>query len=192
MAQADSGRDAESCVSGPMDNQRRGESLFARTGGDMTETPTPESMVRRYASAVWGVCLANTRNIHDSEDIMQDVFIKAFTKLHTLKDPGRVRGWLLQIARRACIDFHRGRASERQAVQNMPAERPVMDKRVLRIHKAISQLPDNYREPIVLYYLDGRDCRGVAQALGISETAVRSRLTRARLQLHEILREDEP
>jgi RNA polymerase sigma-70 factor (ECF subfamily) len=188
MVQTDSGvpsRDAKSCVSAPVDNQCDGQA------GDTTETPMPEVMVRRHASAVWGVCLAHTRNIHDSEDIMQDVFIKAFTKLHTLKDPGRLRGWLLQIARRACIDFLRGRVSERQAVRNMPAERHVMDKRVLRIHKAISQLPDNYREPIILYYLDGRDCRGVAQALGISETAVRSRLTRARLQLHKILREDE-
>lgn len=154
--------------------------------------PTPEGIVRRYGPAVYGVCLAYTHSIHDSEDIMQDVFIKAFTKLHTLKDAGRVRAWLLQIARRTCLDFHRGRASERQAVQNMPAERPVMDKRVLRIYKAISQLPDNYREPTILFYLDGRDCRGVAQVLGISETAVRSRLTRARLRLHEILREDEP
>jgi len=185
MAGPDFGPDVEPCVPAPMDNQRS-------TRGDATEAPTPEAMVRQHASAVWGVCLAHTRNIHDSEDIMQDVFIKAFTKLHTLKDPGRVRGWLLQIARRACIDFHRGRASEHQAVQNMPAERPVKDKRVLRIHKAISQLPDNYREPIILFYLDGRDCRGVAQTLGISETAVRSRLSRARLQLHQILREDEP
>ncbi len=186
MGQTDSGRDAESCVSGPADNERSGQA------GDVTETPTPEAMVRQHAPAVWGVCLAHTRNIHESEDIMQDVFIKAFTKLHTLKDPGRVRGWLLQIARRTCLDYLRGRASERQTIQNMPAERPVMDKRVLLIHKAISQLPDNYREPIILYYLDGRDCRGVAQALGISEAAVRSRLSRARLQLHHILREDEP
>jgi len=191
MAGLDSGPDAEPCVPAPTNNQGRGEPSFARIGDDVTEAPTPEVMVRRYAPAVWGVCLAHTHNIHDSEDIMQDVFIKAFTRLHTLKDPGRVRGWLLQIARRACIDFHRGRASQRQAVQNMPVEKPAIDKRVLRIHKAISQLPDTYREPIILYYLDGRDCRGVAQALGISETAVRSRLTRARLQLHEILREDE-
>jgi len=57
-----------------MDSQCSGQA------GDATEAPTPEGMVRRHASAVLGVCLAHTRNIHDSEDIMQDVFIKAFTK----------------------------------------------------------------------------------------------------------------
>jgi RNA polymerase sigma-70 factor (ECF subfamily) len=153
---------------------------------------TPEALVRTYAPAVLGVCLAHTRNIHDGEDVMQDVFVKAFTKLDTLRDRSRVRGWLLQIARRTCIDYRRRRATELQAAQEAATERHHMDKRVLRIHKAISRLPDAYREPIALFYLDGRDCRGVAQALGISDTAVRSRLSRARLQLHDLLREDEP
>jgi len=57
-----------------MDNKHCGQA------GDVTDAPRPEGMVRRHASAVLGVCLAHTRNIHDSEDIMQDVFIKAFTK----------------------------------------------------------------------------------------------------------------
>lgn len=74
MAGPDSGRDAEPCVPASMNNERSGQA------GDVTEAPTPKVMVRRYASAVLGVCLAHTHNIHDSEDIMQDVFIKAFTK----------------------------------------------------------------------------------------------------------------
>lgn len=152
---------------------------------------TPESIVREHAPAVWGVCLAHTRDVHDSEDLMQDVFVKAFTRLHTLRDRSRVRGWLLQIARRLCIDHHRRRRSERQAVEGLPAGPDAMDERVLRIHAAISRLQESYREPIVLYYLDGRDCRAVAQTLGLSETAVRSRLSRARLELHRILQEDE-
>ncbi|MBC8217200.1 MAG: hypothetical protein H8E73_01930, partial [Planctomycetes bacterium] len=58
---------------------------------DLQRTPTPESLVRDHAMAVLGVCLANTKNLHDSEDIMQDVFLKAFLKLHTLRDPQRAR-----------------------------------------------------------------------------------------------------
>jgi len=169
-----------------------GEEDRPRQAGEAAESLTPEALVRTYAPAVLGVCLAHTRNIQESEDIMQDVFVKAFTKLDTLRDRSRVRGWLLQIARRTCIDHHRRRTTELQAAQAAAAERRHVDRRVLRIHKAISRLPDTYREPITLFYLDGRDCQGVAQALGISETAVRSRLSRARLQLHEILREDEP
>lgn len=57
-----------------------GEEKRPSQAGGAAESLTPEALVRTYASAVLGVCLAHTRNIHDSEDIMQDVFIKAFTK----------------------------------------------------------------------------------------------------------------
>ena len=65
---------------------------------DADGTLTPEMLVRKYASAVLGLCLAHTKNLHDSEDIMQEVFLKAFTKLNTLRDHTRARTWLLQIA----------------------------------------------------------------------------------------------
>jgi len=52
---------------------------------------------------------------------------------------------------------------------------------------AIAALPDSQREAITLYYLDGRNCAGVAAALGISEPAVRQRLLRGRLMLHRLL-----
>ncbi|MHC4444505.1 MAG: RNA polymerase sigma factor [Planctomycetota bacterium] len=60
-----------------------------------------------------------------------------------------------------------------------------------RLQAAISKLPEDYRETISLYYLDGRKCSGVAESLGISEVAVRQRLVRARLMLHDLLVEDE-
>jgi len=154
------------------------------------ETLTPQMLVRKYASAVLGLCIAHTKNFHDSEDIMQEVFLKAFTKIHTLRDAGRVRPWLLQIARRMCIDYHRKRPTTRAIPEDMPAPSGAGDEHIERLYEAISKLPDGYREPITLYYLDGRNCAGVAMTLGLSEDAVRSRLVRARFRLHEILSED--
>jgi RNA polymerase sigma-70 factor (ECF subfamily) len=60
------------------------------------------------------------------------------------------------------------------------------------LHAALARLPDVYREAIVLYYLDGRDCAGTATALGISEVSVRQRLARGRLMLHDLLKEANP
>jgi RNA polymerase sigma-70 factor (ECF subfamily) len=161
---------------------------------------TPQMLVRKYASAVLGLCIAHTKNFHDSEDIMQEVFLKAFTKIHTLRDTDRVRPWLMQIARRMCIDYHRKRPAaqtmpdpSRQGlavIQNLPASSRTDVEQTERLYEAISKLPDGYREPITLYYLDGRSCAGVARTLGLSEDAVRSRLVRARFRLHEILSED--
>ena len=157
---------------------------------DLREGLTPETLVRNHAPAVLGLCLAHTQNMHDSEDIMQDVFLKAFTKLDTLRDPSRARAWLLRIARRRCIDHYRKRSSIEKRSGRAPSPSKNSDERILRLHRAISKLPDSYREPISLYYLNGRKCASVAKSLGISETAVRTRLARARLWLHEILLED--
>jgi RNA polymerase sigma-70 factor (ECF subfamily) len=151
---------------------------------------TPEGLVRDHASAVLGLCMTYTKNFHDSEDIMQDVFLQAFMKLDTLRDRARVRPWLLKITRRMCIDHYRKRRSSYPITEDIPAQPDYDNEQTVRVHTAISKLPDAYRETITLYYLDGRDCAAVARSLGISEGAVRRRLVRARLMLHELLVED--
>lgn len=157
---------------------------------DADGTLTPEMLVRKYASAVLGLCLAHTKNLHDSEDIMQEVFLKAFTKLNTLRDHTRARTWLLQIARRMCVDYYRKRRPYHSILEDVPAPSDSHNKHITRLHGAISKLPEHYRETISLYYLEGRKCSSVAQSLRISEAAVRRRLVRARLRLHDLLLED--
>ncbi|HCO93184.1 MAG TPA: hypothetical protein DIU00_04405 [Phycisphaerales bacterium] len=171
-----------------------GEAKDTRRSAEMVDakkTVTPEKLVREHASAVLGFCITFTKNFHDSEDITQDVFIQAFTKLKTLRDPTRVRPWLLKIARRMCIDHYRKRQPCYSLAEvDEPARPDYGNEHIIRVHTAISKLPEGYREAITLYYLDGRDCAGVALSLGISETAVRQRLVRARLMLHNLLVED--
>jgi RNA polymerase sigma factor (sigma-70 family) len=157
---------------------------------DAGKTLTPEMLVREHASMVLGFCITYTKNFQDSEDIMQDVFLKAFTKLKSLRDPTRVRSWLLTIARRMCIDYYRKHRAYRPVTEDVPARPDYGNEHIIRVHAAVSKLPDDYRETITLYYLDGHSCAGVAQSLGISEAAVRRRLVRARLMLHDLLLED--
>jgi RNA polymerase sigma-70 factor (ECF subfamily) len=152
---------------------------------------TLQELVRKYAHDVFGLCIAHTKNFHDSEDIMQEVFIKAFSKLDTLKDTSRTRAWLMQITRRKCIDYHRSKPQVLEQIsENIESHVEKKNKQIELLHEAISRLPEDYREPIILYYLNGRNCSGVAKTIGISEDAVRTRLVRARLKLHEILSED--
>lgn len=171
-----------------------GESNDTRRNADMVDakkTVTPEMLVREHASAVLGFCITFTKNFHDGEDIMQEVFLQAFTKLRTLRDPTRVRPWLLKIARRMCIDhFRKHQPSYSVAEVDVPDRPDYVNEHIISVHTAISELPEDYREVITLYYLDGRDCAGVARSLEISETAVRQRLVRARLMLHDLLSED--
>jgi len=170
------------------------ESQSNRETADMAEgegTLTPELLVRKYSPAVLGLCLAQTKNVHDSEDIMQNVFLKAFKKFNTLRDHTCARAWLLKIARRACVDHYRNSSPTRTMPNDVPASADSQSERIRCLYKAIAKLPDGYREPITLYYLDGRKCANVAECLGISEDAVRSRLVRARIRLHEMLLENQ-
>jgi RNA polymerase sigma-70 factor (ECF subfamily) len=170
---------------GPQNTRKSEEMANAK------RTLTPEMLVREHASAVLGFCMTYTKNFHDSEDIMQDVFLKGFTKLGTLRDHTRARQWLLKIARRMCIDQFRKRRACYPITEDVPARPDYGNEHITRVHTAVSKLPDGYREAITLYYLDGRNCAGVARSLGITEAAVRRRLVRARLMLHESLLEDE-
>ena len=151
---------------------------------------TPEMLVRDHSSAVRAVCLVYARNIHDSEDLMQEVFLKAVIKISSLRDTKRARPWLLQIARRICIDHHRKKHYTQRLSDDIPAQNEAISPEWAQLHRALVRLPDEYREVVSLYYLDGRKCARVAEMLGISDSAVRQRLVRARLMLHDMLVED--
>ena len=175
-----------------MSEAERQDARKAAKKANARENLTPEVLVREHASAVLGLCIAHMKNFHDGEDVMQDVFLKAFTRIDTLRDHTRARQWLLKIARRMCIDHFRKRRTVRPIAEAdaVPARVDSGDEHTMRVHTAVSKLPEGYRDVIGLYYLDGRDCAGVARSLGISNAAVRRRLTRARLILHELLAED--
>lgn len=160
------------------------------TAAEDRDTATPDALFRAHAPAVFAVCLANTQNHHDAEDIMQAVFLKSIAKASSVREPTRVRAWLMQVARRLCVDFHRKRKPTEPLAIEPPTPTSQDEVSCRRLHQAIRKLPQNYREAIVLYYLDGRKCANVAAFLGIAEPAVRQRLVRARAMLHDLLQED--
>jgi RNA polymerase sigma-70 factor, ECF subfamily len=150
-----------------------------------------EGLTRHYAPAVLGICLAHTRSVHDAEDAVQDTLVKAITGIEQVREPSRTREWLLQIARRVCMDRYRRRRETQPLPEQLPAPDCTVDPRLEELHVALSRLPEDYREAISLYYLDGRSTVAVAQALGITEGAARQRLSRGRLMLHQSMTEDQ-
>jgi len=160
------------------------------SGPSESETPTVEALVRDHARSVLALCLGRTGSIQDAEDVTQEVFLKATQKLHTLRNPGRVREWLFRIARRMCVEHYRRRPETVRLPDGLPEQTGSKDPRVERLGEALAKLPPKYAETIALYYLDGRSCAAVADALDTTETAVRQRLFRGRLMLKKLLSED--
>ena len=125
------------------------------------------------------------------DDILQEVYIKASAKLHQLNCHDSLKSWLYRITHNVIMDFYRSRqdfdtlpdtlvdeVEEPEAVQKMAScLRPMFDC-----------LPEKYREPMLLSEVDGLPQQMIADRLGMSLSATKSRIQRGRVTFKELLR----
>ncbi len=166
-----------------------------------TASVTIESLVREHSKLVYRVAFAVLRSHHDAEDATQETFMRVLrysSKLDEVEDP---KNWLARIAWRVAVDRTRKRGSQREvpledpenpiaeiSSSATPADQQAVGDQVSAIlEKLIAALPPKLREPLVLSTVQEMTPRDVAAALGINETAVRSRIFRARQILKEKL-----
>ncbi len=125
----------------------------------------------------------------DAEDAVQEAICKAYARRSTLRDLAKARTWLLRIVANTCYDqYHKSRptASLSDFEWNLPA--PEIDwTEQFSLWEAVQRLPDEQRAVVTLFYYEGLSVREVARILVISQGAVRTRLTRARARLRQVL-----
>lgn len=144
-------------------------------------------------NTVTAIALAITGDRQASEDIAQDAFVRGWQQLHQLRNPSSFLPWLRQITRNLARDWlrsQRGRPLSGEAAElaiSMAADpAPDAADRLQRIEEEvaaediISALPEDSREVLLLYYREGQRSQQVAGLLGLSDAAVRKRLSRAR------------
>ena len=154
-------------------------------------------LVDKYKSSVYALAYTKLRNFHDAEDITQEVFIKAYQKLSTLKRRDNFLAWLFSITVNSCKNFLTSQARrpdgdyiEDQDVTlwNAPSIDAYQSESAAEsIREAIDQLPEIYRQTLTLYYLGGLSSKEIARFLGTSVNTVNQRLMRARTKLKEEL-----
>lgn len=154
-------------------------------------------LVDKYKSSVYALAYTKLNNFHDAEDITQEVFIKAYQKLSTLKRRDNFLAWLFSITVNSCKNFLTSRARrpdgdyiEDQDVTlwNAPSIDAYRSESAAEsIREAIDQLPEIYRQTLTLYYLGGLSSKEIARFLGTSVNTVNQRLMRARTKLKEEL-----
>jgi len=151
-------------------------------------------LVARYQNLVLSFVAARVA-ASEVDDLAQDIFLRAFRVLSSLRDPAKFSSWLLGIANHVCVDWHRSRrrlvsldASEvadpadATAPHRPPPPRP---DRAAEAHEAaqlllesLDRLPEAYRVTLVLKHMDGLSCAEVAERLGVALGTVTSRLAR--------------
>ena len=141
----------------------------------------------RFARMVHGILLARVP-YSDAEDLAQDVFLSAFGKLSTLREPGAFPGWLASMARNRATEFHRAARYREQA--HARAEHPDRsgpDATAIHILEVIQSLPEAYRETLVLRLVEGMTGPEIAERTGLTPDSVRVNLFRGMKLLRERL-----
>ena len=132
------------------------------------------------------------RSDEDAEDAVQEAICAAFAHRDRLRDPDRFRPWLLRILANQCYDMCRGRrpAVDLAEVQEfLPAEGTDPTEGIT-LWQAVLSLPAEQRTVVTLFYYERLSIREISGILKISEGAVKTRLSRARARLRELLREE--
>lgn len=152
-------------------------------------------IVRRYQSLVCAVALSGTRNVALSEEVAQDTFVQAWLGLGGLREPEKLKAWLAGIARNLIKSDRRSRARAREQPlpeatdPASPGPSPLVqlldDERQALVWRALEDVPETYREPLVLFYREDRSVERVAEALDLSTDAVKQRLARGRQMLRD-------
>lgn len=157
-------------------------------------------IVAACQNTVTAVALAITRDVPTSEDIAQDAFMAAWQHLQRLQNPASFLPWLRQITRNLARDHlrasrHRPLDGEAAEIaiglaadpEPQPMQQLILDEREHAAAQLIAALPDELREVLLLYYREGQSSQQVATLLGMSDAAVRKRLSRARQSVRDDL-----
>lgn len=164
-----------------------GDLVRAAARGDVAAF---SELARRESARLVRTARALVRDGHEAEDLAQDALVAAFRNLGSLREPARFRAWLATILTRLAL---RQRKRPRpvlvgEGMERTPARPDVRHPRLESLAAEVRRLPDRLRVPLSLFYLAELSYREVAEATGLTEKLVKSRLHKARERLRRRMR----
>lgn len=144
----------------------------------------------KFASKMLGVCLRYAKNREQAEDVLQDGFVKVFTKLDHFKGGGSLEGWIRRIMVNTSLDQIRKNAKFQDNVPmdqmdykielNSFIEEGLMEEELLKL---INSMPVGYKTVFNMFAIEGYSHKEIAEQLEISENTSKSQYSRARAYL---------
>ena len=164
-----------------------------------------EALVRRHQSRLFSVAFNYLRDREEALDVSQDVFVKIYRQLKTLREGDAFLPWMLRIARNSCIDRLRHLKSRRPEIivplehaaeiesdSPNPEELTHRGSRTELLQQALGTLASGYREIIMLKDIQGLKLNEISDLLTLPLGTVKSRSHRARLELAQAVRTLDP
>ena len=150
-------------------------------------------LVERHQDAVYNLAYRKTGHASDAGDLAQEVFIRAYRKLDSYDSTYSFRNWVLGICANQTRNFFRGLSRRRrveeqhllqQEIETAPGSGAGSDSRE-KLEKALQELPEKMRIPLVMKYMEGFSYEEIARILKIGLSAVKMRILRGRDELAE-------
>lgn len=153
---------------------------------------TYAGLVREHSARIFAICFSMLSNREDAEDITQQAFLKGYSDIKQLRDINKFGAWITQIAKHMCLDLLRRKKLTKLAIKQMIVDdvkdQPTYDdNKYSRLQSALMQLKEEYRLPLMLYYLDGKSTKKIAESLDITVDTAHTHLSRARKKLRQLL-----
>lgn len=156
-----------------------------------------ESLIRDYGNDVLRTAYMYVKDVHVAEDIFQDVFIKVYKNISAFEGNSSIKTWIIRITINTCKDYLKS-AYKRKVVPMMDfrkneitseQEYDAVEKRDTNhlIKESVLFLPAKYRDVVLCVYFNEMTIAETAKALNIAEGTAKSRLSRARQKLKDIL-----
>ena len=156
-----------------------------------------QQIVRSQHRALYAHAHRRLGNHEAAEDAVQDTLLRAYRALPSFDGDLRLRAWLHRILTNVCHDESNRRKRQVGLIDKLeaqpfelapdPIDEAVLHDTVRIMNSALAELPESYREALVLRYVDGLSFREVAEITGVSEENARARVHRGRLALHKVL-----
>jgi RNA polymerase sigma factor (sigma-70 family) len=153
-------------------------------------------LVDRYSSYVYAIAVRGFRlDEPDAEDLFQEVFARTYERLGQLQDPGALRAWIGQLARRLALDRLRGRRSQ-LGLEQIPEPEAAEDALAeidagLWVQQMLSQLPEPFQEILDRFFARGESYRQIAVELDLPAGTIASRISRGLEKLRVLLEEED-
>ena len=153
---------------------------------------TIETLWRNTSDQLLSFIRSRVNEPTQAEDILQDVFLKMYERIHTLRDDQKLESWMYQIARNAITDHYRKQKPTDALPDQIPTEPTTNDitsrqEMATWLLPVIAMLPNTYRDPVYLSEIEGWSHQQVADHLDLSLSATKSRVRRGKLLIKEAL-----
>ncbi|MBR6643653.1 MAG: sigma-70 family RNA polymerase sigma factor [Lachnospiraceae bacterium] len=154
------------------------------------DTQEYERLAEKYLDCIYRVAVNGCNNLADAEDVVQNTFVKLWERTENFEDEDHARKWLIRVAVNECHSLWRSGWKRRTTyLEELTEESVFSTPEKSELYFAVQNLPQKYRQIVYLYYYEEYSIREIGGMLKLSETAVKSRLLRARQKLKGDLKE---